>query len=81
MGGVSTAVLMGEEMSDIPESHTSVAASEEVTEGAIAIPVRRDSEEGLWWDSVWSLQQVWQQGWGRGADLLQSLLKSEELAP
>lgn len=42
MGGVNTAVLMGEEMLDIPESHTSVAAPEEVAEGTVVISVRRD---------------------------------------
>lgn len=43
VGGVNTAVLMGEEMPDIPESHTSVTAPEEVTRGAVVISVRRDS--------------------------------------
>lgn len=78
VGGISTAVLMGEEMLNIPESHTSVAAPEEVTEGAVVISVRRDS---LGREGCGRIQKVWQQGWGRGADPLQSLLKSEELAP
>lgn len=43
VGGINTVVLLGEEMLDIPESHTSVAAPEEVTEGAVVISVRRDS--------------------------------------
>lgn len=43
MGDINTAVLMGEEMSDIPENHTSVAAPEEMTEGTVVISVRRDS--------------------------------------